>query len=130
EAGCCSRDRRDRSGRSGHRSPPCAAADTWRRSRGLMRFLGDDHGVYKAWTRLNARAAVPHVRFHDLRHTAASLVLLRGIHPKIVSEMLRHSTVAITLDVYSHVTPTMQREAADVMDATGKLTQRLKASHP
>jgi integrase len=72
--------------------------------------------VDKAWTRLNARAGVPRVRFHDLRHTAASLLLGRGIHPKIVSEMLGHSTVAITLDLYSHVTPTTQREAAAAMD--------------
>ena len=41
----------------------------------------------------------------------------QGVHPKIVSEMLGHSTIAITLDLYSHVTPTMQREAAHVMDA-------------
>lgn len=72
--------------------------------------------VDKAWTRLNARAGVPQVRFHDLRHTAATLLLGRGVHPKIVSEMLGHSTVAITLDLYSHVTPTMQREAASAMD--------------
>jgi len=72
--------------------------------------------VDKSWTRLNARAGVPQVRFHDLRHTAATLLLGRGVHPKIVSEMLGHSTVAITLDLYSHVTPTMQREAAAAMD--------------
>jgi integrase len=57
------------------------------------------------------------VRFHDLRHTAATLMLGRGIHPKIVSEMLGHSTVGITLDLYSHVTPSMQREAARALDA-------------
>jgi integrase len=72
--------------------------------------------VDKAWTRLNARASVPRVRFHDLRHTSATLLLGRGVHPKIVSEMLGHATVAITLDLYSHVTPTMQREAAVAMD--------------
>lgn len=54
---------------------------------------------------------------NDLRHTAATLMLSRGVHPKIVSEMLGHSTVAITLDLYSQVTPTMQRKAASVMNA-------------
>jgi integrase len=72
--------------------------------------------VDNAWTQLNVSAGVPQVRFHDLRHTAATLLLGRGVHPKIVSEMLGHSTVAITLDLYSHVTPTMQREAASAMD--------------
>ncbi len=48
-------------------------------------------------------AGLPIIRFHDLRHTAATLMLSRGIHPKIVSEMLGHSTIGITLDLYSHV---------------------------
>ena len=61
-------------------------------------------------------AALPAIRFHDLRHTAASLLLGRDVNPKKVSEMLGHSTVAITLDTYSHVLPTMHREAAQVMD--------------
>lgn len=62
------------------------------------------------------RAGLPRVRFHDLRHTAATLMLGRGVHPKIVSEVLGHSTISITLDLYSHVTPTMQRAAAQAMD--------------
>ena len=61
-------------------------------------------------------AGLPTIRFHDLRHTAASLLLGRDVNPKKVSEMLGHSTVAITLDTYSHVLPTMHREAAQVMD--------------
>ncbi len=60
------------------------------------------------------RAGLPRIRFHDLRHT---LLLGRGIHPKIVAEMLGHSRVGTTLDRYSHVTPTMQRAAADAFDA-------------
>lgn len=72
--------------------------------------------LWKRWQALLARAQVRRIRFHDARHTAATLLLSRGVHPKLVSEMLGHSTVAITLDVYSHVTPAMHREAARVMD--------------
>jgi integrase len=60
---------------------------------------------------------VPANPFHSARHSAATLLLSRGVHPKIVSEMLGHSTVAMTLDVYSHVTPAMHREAARTMDS-------------
>lgn len=73
--------------------------------------------VYAAYHRVLDRAGLPRVRFHDLRHTAATLMLSRGVHPKVASEMLGHSTIAITLDLYSHVTETMQREAARVVDA-------------
>src|SRR5215469_14187592 len=66
---------------------------------------------------LLARAGLPRMRFHDLRHTAATLLLGRGINPKIVSEMLGHARIAITLQLYSHVTPHMQHQAADAMDA-------------
>jgi len=64
-----------------------------------------------------ARRARPPIPFYSARHSAATLLLGRGVHPKIVSEMLGHSTVAITLGVYSHVTTAMNREAAKVMDA-------------
>jgi integrase len=62
------------------------------------------------------KAALPRMRFHDLRHTAATLLLARGINPKVVSEMLGHSSIAITLSLYGHVTPHMQQQAADTMD--------------
>lgn len=63
------------------------------------------------------KAGLPRIRFHDLRHTAATLALGEGVHPKVVQEMLGHSQIAITLDTYSHVLPTMQKEAAAKMDA-------------
>jgi integrase len=55
------------------------------------------------------------IRFHDLRHTAATLMLSRGVHPKVVSEMLGHADISITLRIYAHVTPHMQQAAVDVM---------------
>ena len=64
---------------------------------------------------IKAAGITRHIRVHDLRHTAASLALRNGIHPKVVQEMLGHSTIAITLDIYSHLMPTMQEEAADKM---------------
>jgi integrase len=62
------------------------------------------------------RAGLPIIRFHDLRHTAATLLLERGGNPKVVSEMLGHASVAVTLTLYGHVTPHMQREAAATME--------------
>jgi integrase len=60
---------------------------------------------------------VPQIRLHDLRHTSATLALKAGIHPKVVSERLGHSTVSITLDLYSHVLDGMQAEAAEQIGA-------------
>ena len=72
--------------------------------------------MLQEFRRMLDRAGLPRVRFHDLRHTAATLMLARGVHPKIANEMLGHATIAITLDLYSHVTETMQRDAADTLD--------------
>jgi len=74
--------------------------------------------LWKRWERLQRIAGIAHpVKFHDARHTAATLLLGQGVHPKVVIDMLGDSTVAITLDTYSHVTPTMHREAARAMDS-------------
>lgn len=62
------------------------------------------------------QAGLPIIRFHDLRHSCATLLLGQGIHPSIVASLLGHSTITVTLDVYSHVTPTMQRAATEAMD--------------
>jgi integrase len=62
------------------------------------------------------KAKLPEIRFHDLRHTSATLLLSLGIHPKVVQERLGHSQISVTMDTYSHVLPTMQREAASKLD--------------
>jgi integrase len=63
------------------------------------------------------RAGLPDIRFHDLRHTFATLMLQNGEHPKVVQEMLGHATISITLDTYSHVLPTMQHDAINRLGA-------------
>ena len=62
------------------------------------------------------RTGLENVRFHDLRHTFASLMLLRGAKPKIISEALGHSSVAFTIDVYSHIIEGMQQDAMALLD--------------
>jgi integrase len=62
-------------------------------------------------------AELPDIRFHDLRHTSATLLLTQGIHPKVVQERLGHAHISLTLDTYSHVVPSMQADAATRMDA-------------
>jgi integrase len=69
------------------------------------------------WARLITKTTLPRIRFHDLRHTHASQMLAAGVHPKIASERLGHSTIGVTLDLYSHVMPGMQADAAEQVDA-------------
>jgi integrase len=67
--------------------------------------------------RFLAGTALPRVRFHDLRHSHATHLLASGVHPKIAQERLGHATIAVTLDLYSHVLPGMQEDAASRVDA-------------
>jgi integrase len=69
-----------------------------------------------SWSPLLKRARLPHFRFHDLRHTCATLLLLANVHPKVVSERLGHSSIEMTLDTYSHLIPTMQRSATEALE--------------
>lgn len=75
-----------------------------------------DNLAKRSFKRALTKTGLPDTWFHDPRHTAATLLLSRDVHPKVVSEMLWHADIAITLRLYAHVTPTMQRAAADVMD--------------
>jgi len=68
-------------------------------------------GILDPFKALLKLAGLPNIRFHDLRHSAATLLLGMDVHPKIVQEILGHSNISITLDIYSHVLPSMQRDA-------------------
>ena len=70
----------------------------------------------RSFAKLLRQAKLPEIRFHDLRHTCATLLLGRNVNPKIVSEMLGHSSISITLDTYSHVLPDMQDSAARALE--------------
>ena len=75
------------------------------------------HSLGQEWVRFLARnRALPRIRFHDLRHAHATHLLSSGVHPKVASERLGHSKVGITLDLYSHVLPNMQADAAAIVD--------------
>ncbi len=81
--------------------------------------LGDPvhpNSLAHRFRRLTAQAGLPAIRFHDLRHTSATLMLANGEHPKIVQERLGHADIGMTLNLYSHVTMDMQRQAADRLD--------------
>lgn len=76
----------------------------------------DHRNLSREFKELLKEAGLPDIRFHDLRHTAATLMLQQNIHPKVVQERLGHSDISLTLNTYSHVLPGMQEEAAAKMD--------------
>jgi integrase len=93
----------------------------WLRSGGLIfgniygRFFNPDN-VWKTFKKLLKQANLPDVRFHDLRHGAATVLLAAKVDLKVVSELLGYSSIAITADIYAHVLPEMQQEIVDKMD--------------
>ena len=113
----------------GHRHPPpvrkkrATSNGTWHED-GLV--FPNTIGGYADYTNLMLRhfkpllkkAGLPDIRFHDLRHTCATLMLTQGVHPKIVSEMLGHANIPITLDTDSHVIPGLGDAAAEAMEET------------
>jgi integrase len=76
----------------------------------------DPSVVSHGFQRIARRAELEGVRFHDLRHTFASLMLLRGAKPKVISEALGHASVAFTMDTYSHIIDGMQQDAMALLD--------------
>ncbi|MFD0048902.1 tyrosine-type recombinase/integrase [Actinomycetes bacterium NPDC127524] len=74
------------------------------------------NNLKKTYHKLIKEAAVPLIRFHDLRHTHATLLLSQGVHAKVISERLGHSNIKTTMDIYSHILPNMQEDAANKID--------------
>jgi len=98
-----------------------AGAADWQ-EQGLLIDRGDGRPLNPdtlsaGWARHLRRRSLPPIRFHDLRHAHATLMLAQGVHPKVVSERLGHASVGITLDTYSHVLPSLQEEAVAAFDA-------------
>ncbi|EFH90812.1 tyrosine-type recombinase/integrase [Ktedonobacter racemifer] len=89
--------------------------------KGLV-FLNKRRGyMYAGQTRkefyaILAQAGLPKMHFHDLRHSAATILLVKGVHPKMVQELLGHSSIVMTMNIYSHVMPSMRKEVAGIMD--------------
>ena len=79
--------------------------------------LADGPNVTHRFHKLLKRAELRPIRFHDLRHACASLLLVQGVHPRVVMETLGHSQISLTMNTYSHVIPALRREAADKMQA-------------
>ena len=76
----------------------------------------DGSAISKQFHRVLERAGLPQRRFHDLRHSCATLLLVQGVSPRVVMDVLGHSQIALTMNTYSHVIPELRREAADRMD--------------
>lgn len=97
-----------------------AAGDNWQ-NKGTV-FCSDTGGylegqrLHKPFKKLLEKAGLPDMRFHDLRHSSATLLLAMNVHPKIVQELLGHSNITTTLNTYSHVLPSMHQEATQKME--------------
>jgi integrase len=76
----------------------------------------ESSNLLKRYKELLQNVGLPDIRFHDLRHTVATLMLQQGVHPKVVQERLGDSEISMTLNTYSHVLPSMQEDAAEKMD--------------
>lgn len=74
------------------------------------------NNIYRAWTRFIEKHEAPHITFHDLRHTHVAMMIKQGVHMKVISERLGHSSISVTMDIYGHLLPNMQSDAAELMD--------------
>jgi integrase len=99
-----------------------AAGDAWQGERWDLVFCTGDgrpldaRHVVRYFKAHLKKAGLPDIRFHDLRHSCASLLIAQGVHPRVVMELLGHSTIALTMNTYAHVLPEAQRQAAAVIE--------------
>jgi integrase len=96
-----------------------AAGSQWQNS-GLVFTSGigtalEPRNLFRAFKKMLTKAALPDIRFHDLRHSAASLMLAQGIPLRVVMEVLGHSSISLTANTYSHVMPSLVQDAAEKM---------------
>jgi integrase len=89
----------------------------WIFCNGVGRPIEGGHLLNRSFRPLLVKAGLPLIRFHDLRHSVATLLLTAGIHPKIVQELLGHSQISLTIDTYSHVLPSLQEDAANRLNS-------------
>jgi integrase len=89
----------------------------WVFCNGVGRPIEGGHLLNRSFRPLLVKAGLPLIRFHDLRHSVATLLLTAGIHPKIVQELLGHSQISLTIDTYSHVLPSLQEDAANRLNS-------------
>lgn len=114
---CVSALKRYRAAQAGER---LTAGEAWVYS-GLVVTTGHGTGIEpwnmnRAFTALCERAGVRTIRFHDMRHTCASLLLAQHVPARVVMEILGHSQISVTMDIYAHVMPAAERQAADLVD--------------
>lgn len=83
---------------------------------GIGTPLDAQNVVNRSFKPLLERAGIPSIRFHDLRHTCATLLLAKGVHPKLVQALLGHASISITMDLYSHWAPAMGDQAAAAIE--------------
>jgi integrase len=98
----------------------CFAGERWS-EKGLVFTTSvgtplDQRNLLRTFYAIQATGGLPEIRFHDLRHSAATLLLAQGVHPRFVMELLGHSTITLTMNTYSHVLDDMKRETASKMD--------------
>jgi integrase len=76
----------------------------------------EPRNLERAYRQILGIAGLHHIRIHDLRHTAATLLLTQGVHPRVVMELLGHSSIVVTMNIYSHLVPALRKDAADQME--------------